>query len=204
MSIEKNLFAYNLEEWWEKELSNYEKNHISQKYQPLSTGIGNRAETTNSNNTPSIPDFVFLAQLSNWFLSKEEFDIARKIVEKAESLFDPSKTNILDLHFYYYNLLKFYYKNRDNPICYDKAKECCQKQIGISKKAKKCFESEYKNSPLPSHTGYEQLCIIYEKEGKFKEAFALAQDAEKEGWNGDWESRMKRLEKKMKKAAATT
>lgn len=203
MSVEKNIFAYNLEDWWEKTFSNYEKNYISQKYQPLSTGIENQTtESTTSNYTPSIPDFIFLAQLSNWFLSKEGFDIARKVVEKAESLFDSSKADVLDLHFYYYNLLKFFYKNREDSVCYEKAKECCQKQIEISKKAKKCFKSEYKNSPLPSHPGYEQLCIIYEKEGKFEEAFALAQNAEKEGWNGDWEGRMKRLEKKMKKDAA--
>lgn len=49
---------------------------------------------------------------------------------------------------------------------------------------------------LPSHTGYEQLAIILEKQKKYKEAINLIKQAQSEGWNGDWDKRIERCQKK--------
>ena len=40
---------------------------------------------------------------------------------------------------------------------------------------------------LYQHTGYNQLCIIREKQGKWSEVLQLAEQAKTEGWIGDWE-----------------
>ena len=54
---------------------------------------------------------------------------------------------------------------------------------------------------LPSHHGYKQLSIILEKRGDFRGASDLCCQAKAEGWKGDWDSRIARLEKKLAKAS---
>ena len=48
----------------------------------------------------------------------------------------------------------------------------------------------------PEHTGYKQLCIIFEKQGKLNEAIEYATQAKSERWGGDWDSRIEKLKKK--------
>lgn len=50
---------------------------------------------------------------------------------------------------------------------------------------------------LPEHTGFKQLCIIYEKQGKYEDAIKYAEMAKIEGWNGDWDNRLRKIKKKM-------
>lgn len=66
------------------------------------------------------------------------------------------------------------------------------------KKYVKSSEREY-NFQAPSHTGYEQLAIVKEKQGDFIIAIKLAEQAKKEGWRGDWNKRIERCIKKMNK-----
>ncbi len=51
----------------------------------------------------------------------------------------------------------------------------------------------------PVHVGYKQLCIIYEKLGKYNEAIELAEKAKSEKWSEDWDKRIEKLKKKTKK-----
>lgn len=51
--------------------------------------------------------------------------------------------------------------------------------------------------PLPEHTGYKQLCIIYDKQGNYSEIIRLAEEAKKQGWNGDWDKRIENARKKI-------
>ena len=52
---------------------------------------------------------------------------------------------------------------------------------------------------LPSHYGFKQLAIILQKRGEVSEALALCQQAKAQGWQGDWEKRIARLESQLKK-----
>jgi hypothetical protein len=52
---------------------------------------------------------------------------------------------------------------------------------------------------LPSHHGYKQLSIILQKPGGVNEALALCQQAKEQGWQGDWENRIARLQSQLKK-----
>ncbi len=61
------------------------------------------------------------------------------------------------------------------------------------------FKKEWGDATLPSHVGYKQLAIILEKEKKYDKAIALCNQAKREGWNDDWDKRIERCEKKLKK-----
>lgn len=109
------------------------------------------------------------------------------------------KTNILDKHFFYLSGIRLFYSNRNNdPMAFDKAVFCCQNQIAISNEAKREFLKEYNEDSLPSHTGYKQLAIIYEKEKHFTDALKITEQALAEGWNTeDCISRIEKLKKKL-------
>ena len=111
-----------------------------------------------------------------------------------------AETQILDVHFLYGQKIKIYYKDREKQEYLEKAIEACKQQIKIAPKAAKAFRTEYKDSSLPSHQGYKQLAIILEKQGHFREAIELCVQADKEGWAGDWQKRIERCKKKLKKA----
>lgn len=104
--------------------------------------------------------------------------------------------NILDLHFAILERITDYYRQRQVDDNYHKAIVSCRAQIKIQGDAAKQFIKEYPNQALPFHTGYNQLVIILEKENKIKEALDLAKEAKSNGWNGDWDKRIKKLQGK--------
>jgi len=106
--------------------------------------------------------------------------------------------NIIDKHFLYYETIKTYYRERNsNPNALKKAIAACRNQIALAPLTAKAFRKKWRGEPLPSHTGYKQLAIILEKQKKFQEALALCKEALKAQWDGDWENRIKHLDKKI-------
>jgi len=185
---------YSLSDWWNNELSDLERRKIQGTYKPM--GAEDNSLTKGSISYSGGTTISFLTNLAGWFKSKGNRNIARKILKKAEEYLD-NKTDILDQHFYYLAEIQIYYKDRDNPKFFQKAIDACKKQIKISKKAVEAFKKEYPKNPPPGHTGYEQLSIIYDKQGKYKEAIKLSKEALGEGWMGDWEKRIGRYHKKL-------
>ena len=96
--------------------------------------------------------------------------------------------------------ISIYYKDRDKPEYLEKAVQACEQQIELAPKAAAAFKAEYRDSPLPSHRGYQQLAIILEKQKNFEEAIELCEWAGKQGWAGDWDKRIERCKKKLEKA----
>ena len=95
-------------------------------------------------------------------------------------------------------MIRIFYGFRDfDPSLLDEAVRACEKQIAIAPRAAKAFFSSGLFAKLPEHTGYKQLSIIYEKQGRFSEALQLSERAQNEGWNGDWEKRIARLQSKL-------
>ena len=188
---------FGLKDWWLSEFNDEERKYIVETFQPL--GSSGQALESGEISYTSQTAVALLQNLSGWFSKEKDRSIAYKLIEKAEEL---SKTegSILDVHFLYGHKLSIYYKDRDLPGGLEKAIESCKQQIAISKKAAKEFLKEYDGSPLPSHKGYQQLAIIFEKQGKFTEAINLCKQAAEQGWAGDWEKRVARCNKKEKKA----
>lgn len=191
---------FKLEDWWLNNFSEQERNKILETFQPLwwdwkDILIWTKITSTNDN------ELRFLWTLSNWFLNNEWKEISYKFIEKAEEYINKSYVSVLDKHFFYLEKLKVYYRNRDtDDFALDKAISACIEQINISKQSKEAFLKEYKNSPLPSHSWFEQLAIIEEKRWNYEKAIELSKQALDEWWNWDWEKRIERNEMKLQKS----
>lgn len=123
-------------------------------------------------------------------------------MQKTEELINNS-SRVLDLHFFYMEKIKIYYKNRDNDLdALDNAIKACEQQIEIARKAKIAFIKEdrklgFNNIQLPRHSGFEQLAIIEEKRKNFESAIEGSNRAMEQGWAGDWEKQIERCKKKL-------
>lgn len=193
---------FGLTDWWLNDLTEEERQIIRDTYKPFGMSLGgevndhviDEGEIGGSGKNK----FSFISVLISWFEKPEYFEIAKKIINLAEQNIDTNK-DILDEHFYYLHCIKVYYRNRDNdPDALNKAIEYCNKQISISSKSKIAFLKNKDFGFLPSHTGYKQLAIIYEKQKEYQKALDVTKQALKEGWNDECQKRIDRLEKKLK------
>lgn len=102
---------------------------------------------------------------------------------------------ILDKHFQLSESIPLLYKKREEEGL-EKTIEACREQIDLAPQAKAEFLREYPWQPLPSHRGYEQLAIILDKQNRFDEAIKVCEQAQTEGWAGDWDKRIDRYKVK--------
>lgn len=193
--IKGEIGYFGLSKWWLSEFTQLERNHILQTFQPLG-GSGEsliKGEITSTSQTA----IGLLSALAGWFNNEKDRTIAYRMLKKAEDLIT-DKTDILDLHFLYNSEIEIYYRHRNrDQNALNEAIKACKQQIEIAPQAASAFNKEYKDSPLPTHRGYEQLAIIEEKEKKFNSVIDLAKKAMAQGWNGDWEKRIERGTKKV-------
>lgn len=191
-SVGGHIDYYNLQNWWLNTLTADERNTLLTLFKPL----GFSSDSLNHGKIRSSSQSVvsYLSNLSGWVKKPEYRKIGYKLIEKAESSVS-NRTPIMDRHFLYQAKLELYYRNRDiDDFALTSAIDACKQQIALSTKAKQAFLKEL--GQLPSHKGYEQLCIIMEKQKKYDEVIRLANEAKAQGWTGDWD---KRIEKCMKK-----
>ncbi|MDU3337966.1 MAG: tetratricopeptide repeat protein [Paraclostridium bifermentans] len=188
---------YGLTDWW-NELSDEERKIIRNTYNPMSSSEEDTTIDKGDISYCSGSKLGFIGGLVDWFEKEEKYNIALKIIQLGEDNINETE-DILDLHFFYLNCIKVFYRNRDNYLeSLEKAIEYCEKQISISKKSKRAWICEY-SEELPFHTGYDQLAIIYEKKKDYDKALAITRQALKEGWNNDCQKRIDRLIKKINK-----
>ncbi len=76
--------------------------------------------------------------------------------------------------------------------------EEAQRKIDLVQRGEATFD-RYPPDTLPSHHGYKQLAIILEKRGDYVAAGALSEEAREQGWKGDWDTRIARLNKRIVK-----
>ena len=196
-SVDGIIGYFELSDWWLSTFSKDEQNYMIKRFQPMGSSGNALTEEKIRYTTQTV--IRFLSSLASWFTKKEERVIAHKILNKAEELIT-KETPILDLHFLYHQLIKTYYKDRNQPKYYDKAIYACKKQISISEKAVNTFRREWgEDSLIPSHLGYKQLAIILEKEKKYDEVISLCTQASDQEWAGDWDKRIARCKKKIGK-----
>jgi len=190
---------FNLKGWWRDTFTEEERNHMVDIFQPINASkdilVKGKFETISNDSVLS-----FLTSLIGWFDNPRDRNLAYKIISKAEE-FAKVEKDILNLHFFYPTKMKLFYKERDNnPDALQIVIDSCLKQIEIAEKSAAVFKKEYPDSSLPVHEGYSQLCIIFEKQGKFDEAIRIARQAKDQGWNDDWDNRIKRCQKKIDKS----
>lgn len=186
---------YELTDWWLSDLSQTERSKITSTFQPLGTSGNILTSGSVSYNSQHVVSF--LGNLAGWFNNPENRNIAKKILAKGASL--ASSGTPLDQHFLFQQMIEVYYKDRNDPTQLQAAISACKQQISIAPKAIKSFLLKHKDLPLPSHKGYEQLVIIFEKSANIQEAIDLCRKAKSQGWRGNWDQRIEKLEKKLNK-----
>lgn len=167
----------------------------------FSTGIKNLLQSSHDN---------VKSRISNGEIKRQSQPVAAKTPQLVDNvpvtedeintLIDSLRKNsedILDLHFAILESITEHYKNRQIGDNYHKAIVSCKAQIKIQVDAAEQFIKEYPSQSLPFHTGYNQLVIILEKEKKFHEALGLAKEAKANGWNGNWDIRIEKLQGKI-------
>lgn len=154
---------------------------------------------------------------------------------KALSALEPKITNPIDLHFVYNALIKCTYRLRDSdPVWLQWCTEYCKRDIAlfpkfrsawladerardlfglamafqygdkreIAKKTKAVTSRKRFDVRIPS---FQQLAIIYEKQGNIMEALEVAREATayklSDGTEGGFAGRIARLEKKLEKVS---
>ena len=142
----------------------------------------------------------FLAGLATWFLGRNDRDLARRIVAKAASI---PNASVLDRFWLCQTEIRVYYPDRaSGPVAFASAIAACERQIALAPSAAARLHEVNPGAPLPEHLGFKQLAIIREKQGRFADAIALAQQAEAGGWAGDWAGRVARIERRRARRAA--
>lgn len=190
---------YHLQDWLFSSFSSEEQDTILAVYTP--SGSREKPPVQGKKGSSSRSVVGFLSGMAGWFRRPEYRRIGYKILEKGESMIT-EKTPVIDLHFLYQAKMENYYRNKDNDdFALTVAIEACRQQIGISEEAKRAFLQEYRNSPLPSHAGFSQLCVILEKQKKYDEAIRLASEARDQGWAGRWDERIEQCMKEKERSA---
>lgn len=106
---------------------------------------------------------------------------------------------VLDRHFALQDEIRANYRKRDDaPEFLEKAIAACEQQIAMAEETAAAFRKDG-FTPLPSHVGFMQLAIFREKQKDFEEAIRISKLAKKQRWAGDWQNRIERCQKKIKK-----
>ena len=196
------LGYFGLTDWWLRDFSDQERALIEGRYEPMGMSA-ERPLTSGTFHGSSRTATHLLSSLAGWVNRPGERHLARRILAKAVELADSENAPVLDRHFLQQHILQANYPDREDPEAMAAAIQACEGQIALAEQAATAFQAEYPGEPLPQHVGYKQLTIIHDKRGDYDAAIALCQQARAQGWNGDWDTRIARLEKKAAEKGAT-
>lgn len=208
-----------LRSWWQSTFSSDERVYLESKAQELRDsslvmGIaGGRHSKRFRFLTSSGEPEIELHNLARYLNTPQDRHLARRLIDKAETYYsnDPEK-----LHFTYTAMIPIYYRDRDTDgAALPRTIQACERMISFAAEMAKIFDDERRertaylsqrgSSPpddtpgqqMPIHMGFQQLAIIREKERNYTEAIRLSADAMGQGWQGDWEKRIARCEKRL-------
>mgnify|MGYP001059988605 CR=1 FL=1 len=185
---------HGLSDWWLGTFSDRERKHIQACYQPYGSPGNTLTQGTFETSQSACS---LLSGVPGFLEYPQDLPLARKFFQKAEEI---GSRDILDMHFLYLAEIRIFYRQRNNdPDALREAIEACKKQIQIAPQAAMAFEKTEYIDRIPAHTGYKQLAIIYDKQGRYEEAVELSRQAKTQGWDGDWDRRIERLHKKLKR-----
>ena len=215
-----------LKEFWDSLLPE-ERDFIKECYKS-SIGDGNpkHLDSPRANITTTETASGFLTSYAGWAISKKKFDLADKLLKEAIK----RKQSATDLHYTYNHLIDLCYKRRnEGPEWLERFINYCLADIEIFpwfKEEYLCEERErlIRAADNPLYTkkekvsilkkaqnvqfllnvpSFQRLAIIYEKQGRYKEAIKICQLAInyglKDDTKGGFEGRIDRLKKKANK-----
>jgi tetratricopeptide (TPR) repeat protein len=220
------IAALGLEDFWNSLLSE-ERDFIRECYD---SSLGSRnakyldSPKVNINTTQTASSFLIC--YAGWAISKKRFDLADKLLDEAIK----REENAIDLHYTYNELIDLCYKRREEgPEWLDLCMKQCLEDIELFPKFKEEYLQEERaryielaNSPITTKTerkkylkeagnvtfnlrvpSFQRLAIIYEKQGKYKEAIDICKLALSYGLEENTKSgfagRIEKLEQKLNK-----
>lgn len=145
-------------------------------------------------------------------IEEKKFVNDKRTKELYGKLDNLTKNALIDRHFYYNNVIDYYYGLRDKEIdAIDKCIHYCKEDIKITPqvlnlmKSDKMFKHYNEEGKLvftpPRFPSFQRLAIIYDSQGKYQEAINVCKKAIKhnlkDGTKTGFEGRIKRLEKKL-------
>ncbi|MEC8917110.1 MAG: hypothetical protein VX796_05760 [Pseudomonadota bacterium] len=182
---------FGLEHWWQDELNESDRQAVR--------SVDPEFDNANIISSGANPAWMLLGIAIQ--LRKRSRSTSLRLIAKGEEL--AGAGNAVIQHFFYSELIRFYYPDRDAISgALESAIRTCQRQIAISPKVIAAMQRDDPKLGAPgaiSHRGYKQLAIIYEKQDRFRDARSVAAQAKEAGWAGDWDNRIARLEKKIAK-----
>ncbi len=194
--VKGKIGYFGLQDWWLSAFTQQERSHIEEVFHPLGSNPDAKPLTEGEISWSSGTAPGLLHALAGWFNNPRDREVAKKIIAKAYELAIQGD-DVLDHHFTLQQIIQIYYRERETSTeALDTAIKACREQIALAPKAAKAFLKEFPQQPLPSHVGYSQLRIIWEKQGKYDEAIELCELAKHQGWNGNWSKQIETLIKK--------
>lgn len=142
-----------------------------------------------------------LGELARRLVSMETADLAITFCEFFRDIEDGS-VDVLDRHFLYATEGQAHYLVRDEgPEHVRRAFEAFKRQIDLAPEAAREFLADAPHRGLPTHDGYRQLAVMYDRDGQPEVAMHLYMMAQKQGWWGERPDEItKRIERYRKKA----
>jgi len=195
---------WGLSDWWLNSFNEVERQSIRDAYKPLIAGIGNEKNNVNygvdkGNFLFSSGAVDFLTGLIGHLYKEEMKDIVFKVIDRINLLYSDD-LHILVRHFALHQICRSSYRWRhEHEEALNVAIDACNRSILISKDAAQGFLKAYPESKIPGHHCFKQYAIIEEKNGNYAKAITLVKQAASDGWQGDWEQRLVRLNKKANK-----
>jgi hypothetical protein len=207
IEVKGELGYFGLEDWWLSTFSEEERGYFERTYRYLSVGGDNGQPLTHGDIYSLSRSSIFtLTGIIGALRDKPEYlHLVKPILQEAERRKDG---NALDFHFLYGLTARVTYALRGrHPDALNTAIDACKRQIAVAPQAADMFKLEIPaekaqrilGARLPGHDGYTRLSIIYEHEKRYAEVIELATQAESQGWNGDWDKRIARCEKRLSK-----
>ena len=132
--LREMLRDYELEDWWFSTFTDEEQQYIQELHQ-LHDPSGDYLEFEGEVFLKR-SHLNFLSRMATWFLTKEDWPIARKILVKAEEYFEHEGKRPLDYHFLCLEKINIYYRFREIPEYIGKAIQACEDQIAYAPVAK--------------------------------------------------------------------
>lgn len=186
-----------LSDWWNS-LGEVNQKRIARVYTSGGESL-TKGEVYGSSYTAS----SFLSVMASWFSKDADRDLGYLIIAEAERRQLPN-ADIWDRFTLLSDKLALHYRGSDDPHHYSIAKATCFEMIDLAPNLSKSHKRRFPGELLLHHAGYDQLAIMLEREGAFQETIALCQKAKKQGWLGEWDSRIDRCRVRMEKASKKT
>lgn len=104
--------------------------------------------------------------------------------------------NLVGAHYVYQDLIGAYVQRAaSRPDALLLAIEACQQHIAMAPAAARVLRAQTPGGGLGPHAGYEQLCLLRERQGQYETVVELAEAAQEAGWTGPWERLITRCKK---------